>query len=116
MAHPLVRRRLRASAEESVGDLAQMQQIAESAGGVVGADFPGWVCAPIGPGSRNERPAAVRQDHENEEHVASSNAVDRDQRPAFEGMAMPGDRHLVRDIMAMGSLSPVPSMRSTRNG
>jgi hypothetical protein len=27
-------------------------------------------------------------------------------------MALPGDRHLGRDIMAMGSLSPVPSDRS----
>jgi hypothetical protein len=119
MAAPLVRRRLRASAKESVDDLAQMQQITESAeivgilSGIVRQRLPGPLRVPIGPVSRNQRPAAVRQDHQNEEHAASANAADHGQRPAFEGMALPGDRHVIRDITAMGSLSPLPSTGST---
>jgi hypothetical protein len=122
MAAPLVRRRLKASAKESVDDLAQMEQITEFAkivgilSGIVRRRLPGPLCVPVGPVGRNQRPAAVGQDHENEEYAASANAADHGQRPAFEGMALPGDRHVIRDITAMGSLSPLPSTRLTRNG
>jgi hypothetical protein len=85
MTHPLVRRRLRASAKESVDDLAQMEQITESAeigrilSGMVRQRLPGPLCTPIGPARWNQRPAAVRQDHENEEHAPSSDTGDHGQ-------------------------------------
>jgi hypothetical protein len=66
MAAPLVRRRLRASAKESVDDLAQVEQIAESAeivgtlSGIVRRRSRGLLGVPIGPTGRNERAAAVR--------------------------------------------------------
>jgi hypothetical protein len=113
----LARRRLGVSAAESVDDLSQVKQIAEPAQIVVGV--AGVVCrrslglgrTPIGPVGRNERPAAVRQDHQNEDDAAPPNAADYGQRSAFEGMALTRDRHRFRDITTMGSLWPLPSTR-----
>ena len=103
------------SAAQSVDDLAQVKQIAESAQIVVAiADIVrrrsvGLLGAPIGPLGRNERPAAIRQDHENEKDAAPPDAADRGQRLAFEGVALAGDRHRIRNITTMGSLWPLPS-------
>ena len=112
----LAPRQLDASAAESVDDLAQVKQIAESAeivaaiADIVRRRSLGLLGAPIGPLGRNERPAAVRQDHENEEDAAPPDAADRGQRLAFEGVALAGDRYRIRNITAMGSLWPLPSM------
>ncbi len=78
------RRRLDVSAAESVDDLEQVKQIPESAQIVVAiADIfrrrsVGLLGAPIGPLSWNARPAAVRQDHENEKDAAPPDAADRE--------------------------------------
>ena len=64
----------------------------------------GLLGAPIGPLGRNERPAAIRQDRQNEKDAAPPDAGDRGQRLAFEGVALAGDRHRIRDITTMGSL------------
>src|SRR5271154_4248585 len=72
----LSQRRLDGSAAQSVNDLAQVKQIPESAQIVVGITdifrrrSVGLLGTPIGPLSWNERPAAVRQDHENEKDAA----------------------------------------------
>jgi hypothetical protein len=83
MAALLARRRLNVSAVESVDDLAQMEQIAESAEIVVTGVFrrrlPGLFWAPIGPAGWNERPAAIRQDHQNEKDAAPPDAADHGQ-------------------------------------
>jgi len=71
----------------------------------------GLLGAPIGPLSWNERPAAVRQDHENEKDAAPPDAADRGQRLAFESVTLAGDRYRIRNITAMGSLWPLPSTR-----
>jgi hypothetical protein len=111
----LWRRRLDVSAAQSVDDLAQVKQIPESAQIVVAiADIvrrcsPRRLRAPIGPLSWNERPAAVWQNHENEEDAAPPDAADRGQRLAFEGVALAGDRYRIRNITTMGSLWPLPS-------
>jgi len=68
----LSRRRLDVSAAQSVDDHVQVKQIPESAQIVVAiAEIirrraVGLLGAPIGPLGRNERPAAVWQNHENE--------------------------------------------------
>jgi hypothetical protein len=122
MAALLARHRLDVSAGESVDDLAQMEQIAESTervganAGILGWRSPGLLCVPISPAGRNERPAAVRQDHENEDHAASSDAVDHGERPALEGMARAGDDHRIRNLTVMGSLWPLPSILSANPG
>ena len=118
----LSRRRLDVSAAQSVDDLAKVKQIPEAAQIVVAiADIVrrravGLFGAPIGPLGRNERPAAIGQDYENEEDAAPPDAADRGQRLAFEGVALAGDRHRIRDITTMGSLWPLPSTRSATHG
>ena len=103
------------SAVESVDDLAQVEQIAESAEivgtitGIVRRSSPGLLCAPIGPVGRNERPTAVRQDHENKEDATPPDAADHGQRLAFEGVALAGDGQRIWNITVMGSLWPLPS-------
>ncbi len=103
------------SAAQSVDDLAQVKQIPESAQIVVAiADIVrrrsvGLLRAPIGPLGWNERPAAVWQNHENQEDAAPPDAADRGERLTFEGVTLAGDRHRIRNITAMGSLWPLPS-------
>ncbi len=114
----LWRRRLDGSAAQSVDDFAQVKQIPESAqivvaiAAIVRRRPVGLLRAPIGPLGRNERPAAVRQNHENQEDATPPDAVDRHQRLAFEGVALAGDRHRTRNITTMGSLWPLPSTPS----
>ncbi len=115
-------RRLDVSAAQSVDDVAQVKQIPEAAQIVVAiADIVrrrtvGLLGAPIGPLGRNERPAAIRQDRQNEKDAAPSDAADSGQRLAFERVALAGDRHRIRNIMTMGSLWPLPSTRSATHG
>jgi hypothetical protein len=114
--------RLDVSVVESVDDLAQVEQIAESAEivatitGIVRRRSLGLLYAPVGPVGWNERSAAVRQDHKNVEDAAPPHATDHGERLAFEGVALADDGHRVRNITVMGSLWPLPSTRSTSNG
>jgi hypothetical protein len=99
MAALLARRRLNVSVAESVDDLAQVEQIAESAEivgtitGVLRRRLRGVLWAPIGPAGWNERAAAIRQDHQNEEDAAPPDATDHGERLAFEGVTLAGDDH-----------------------
>ena len=87
------------SAAQSVDDLAQVKQIPESAqivvaiAAIVRRRSVGLLRAPIGPLGRNERPAAVWQNHENQEDALPPDAADGGQRLAFEGVALAGDRY-----------------------
>jgi hypothetical protein len=117
MAALHVWRRLGRSAQESVDDLAQGEQIAELAerGCVVDivsarGCFIGVSIDPIGPCGRNERSAAVWQNDEHEQHAASLDAADHRQRLALERVALTDDRDLFRNIAVMGSLSCLPSI------
>jgi hypothetical protein len=118
----LARHRLDVSVVESVDDLAQVEQIAESAEivatitGIVRRRSLGLLYAPVGPAGRNERSAAVWQDYKNEEDAASSDTTDHGERLAFKGVALADDGHRVRNITVMGSLWPLPSRKSARNG
>jgi hypothetical protein len=108
MAALLARHRLDVSAVESVNDLAQVEQIAEPTEilgtSIVRRRSPGLLGVPIGPVGRNQRAAAIRQDHENEQNTAPPNAADHGQRLAFEGVALAGDGHRIWNITVMGSL------------
>src|SRR5208337_3796099 len=107
---------------QSVDDLAQVKQIAEPAqivvaiAAIVRRCSPRRLRAPIGPLGWNERPAAVWQNHENQEDAAPPDAADRSQRLAFESVALAGDRHRIRNITTMGSLWPLPLIPSTTDG
>jgi hypothetical protein len=117
MAALLARHRRDVSAVESVDDLAQVEQITESAEivdtitGLVRRRSPGLLCTPIGPAGRNERSAAVRQDDENEEDAAPPDAADHRQRMAFECVTLAGDRDRIWNVTVMGSLWPLSSTR-----
>jgi hypothetical protein len=94
-----------------VKQIAESAEIVATTTVIVCRRLPGPFCTPIGPASRNERPAAIRQDHENEEDAAPPDAADHDERPAFEGVALADDGHQVRNITVMGSLWPLPLTR-----
>jgi hypothetical protein len=119
MAALLLSGRLGKPVEESVGDDARLEQIAQGAKRVRGtANICRWRSRhlpsriPIGPGGRNQRAGAVGQRYEQQQNAASSNATDDGQGMAFESMALPRDKYCVRDIAVMGSLWPLPSTGS----
>ena len=118
MAALHVWRRLDVPAQESVDDLAKLEQITELAErgcvvDIVIAQRCGAVgIAPVGPRGRNERSAAVRQDDEREQHSASLDAADHRQRLALKRVALADNGYLIRDIAEMGSLSCLPSTAS----
>jgi len=122
MAALLARRRLGASGAKSVEELAQPKQITEPAeivDSVIGVDrrrSSRRLHLPIGPARRDQRPAAVRQNGEEIEDPAPPDGADHGQRPTFESVALPRDRHRSRKIMAMGSLWPLRSIPSTTDG
>ena len=103
---------------ESVEMKAQLQQIGEPTkdGDSIGL-VDGWRCragrrvAPVGPGGRNERPAAVGQDRQHKQHATSAQAADHIKRLPLEHVASAGDRNPSRSIPAMGSLWWLPSTR-----
>jgi hypothetical protein len=119
MAALLAGRRLGASAPESVDELAQPEQITEPAeimGRVIGVDRQRScrrLRLPIGPTRRDQRPAAVRQNGEEIGDAAPPDGADHGQRPTFESVTLPRDRHRSGKIMAMGSLWPLRSTGST---
>jgi hypothetical protein len=120
MAALHVWRRLGRSAQESVDDLAQGEQIAELAhrGTVVDIVIARRCVdtAPVGPRGRNERSAAVRQDDQHEQRAASLDGVDHAESLALEGVAPPDNGHLGRNISVMGSVAPLPSTMSGTTG
>jgi len=118
MAALLARHRLDVSVVESVNDLAQVEQIAEpteivGTTSIVRRRSPGLLGVPIGPVGRNQRAAAIWQDHENEEDTTPPDATDHGQRLAFEGVPLARDGHRIWNITVMGSLWPLPSTGST---
>jgi hypothetical protein len=105
---------------ESVDEPAQPKQIGETADTAdkviaVGRRKPlHCLPIPIRPRRRNQRAAAVGQDGEEIVDAAPPEIADHGQRPTFESMALPGNRHGRRNVMAMGSLRPLPSTASKR--
>jgi hypothetical protein len=117
----LVLGRLTLPALESVDDLAQNQQITETAerdvvNGVIVRGALGVRLAPVGPRGRNKRAAAVWQDKENEQLTAAPDATDYCEDLTLERVPLADNRDLGRNIAEMSSLTWVPSMRSTRTG
>jgi hypothetical protein len=117
MAALLARRRFGASAAESVDECAQPEQITEPAEiveSVIGSNRR-RSCKrlhfPIGPARRDQRPAAVRRNREEIGDAAPLDGADHGQRPAFESVSLPRDRHRSWKIMAMGSLGQLLSIR-----
>ena len=112
--------RLIESATQSVEDPAQVEQIGKlgeitGCGGVIREKRIAYVIAfvaPVTPSCRNERAAAIGQAHKQKQIAAPSYALDHRQGLAFEGVAVPRDRHRRRDIMVMSNLWWLLSHRS----
>jgi len=104
-------------AQESVDDLAKLEQITELAERgcavhiVIARRCVG--IAPVGPCGRNQRSAAVRQNDEHEQDAASLNTADHRQPLALKRVALADNGYLIRDIPEIGSLSCLPSIAST---
>jgi hypothetical protein len=106
--------RLTESAKESVEDLAQVKQIAEPAeivrcGAAIWGRRTGASFVPIGPFCWNERATAVGQAQQEQQNAAPSNAAERRQALAFEGVALAGNGHRRWNLAVMGSLRLLPS-------
>src|ERR1700730_16861041 len=104
---------------ESVDDLAQLKQITKPTESRCVDDVVrarrclGVVMIyPIGPRRRNEGSTAVWQDDEDQQQASSLNAADHCQRLPLERMALSNDHHIIRMIVEMGSVSPLPSTKS----
>jgi hypothetical protein len=100
--------------------MAQPKQIAKTAqdaqaGAVIkaraGGDVP-VALVPVGPLGRDQRATAVGQAGERKEDAVAVNTANNRQRTTLKRVALADDRHRIRDIAAMGSLSPFPSTRS----
>jgi hypothetical protein len=119
MAALLARHRLDVSAGEGVDDLAQVEQIAESAEAVhcravtIGRADAVVTFVPAGPLCGNERAAAVRQAYEQQQNAATPNAADHGQGLGYESVPLADDGHRIRNITVMGSLALLSSNRWT---
>jgi hypothetical protein len=96
--------------------MAQLKQIVETAkiaragiGIPAGVHVTTMSLAPVRPLGRNERAATVRQAGHYKKNTAPAEAADDVERPTLERVVLSRDRHRIRKIPAMGSLSPLPS-------
>jgi hypothetical protein len=103
--------------------MAQLKQIAKAAQSTrADVGFPARVHAatitfvPVSPLGRDQRATAIGEAGQHEQNTAAADPADYGERTALKGMALAGDRHPIGKISAMGSLSPLPSMRSAKNG
>jgi hypothetical protein len=112
----LLRHRPDGSAAESVEEKAQPKQIAKAAqdaqiGAVIRACVGGVSLAlvPVGPLGRDQRATAIGQAGQCKENSIAANTADYWEHTTLKGVALADDRHRIRDVAAMGSLSPFPS-------
>ena len=71
-----------------------------------------WLPIPICRCRRNQRATAVGQNCKEIVDAVPPEIADYGQRLTFEGMALAPNRHGRRNVMAMGSLPPLPSTQS----
>jgi hypothetical protein len=103
--------------------MAQLKQIAKAAQRTR-AEVRFSTCAhpatitfvPVSPLGRDQRATAVGEAGQHEQNTAAADPADDGERAALKRMALAGDDYRIRKIPAMGSLSPLLSIRSTTNG
>jgi len=96
--------------------MAQSKQIAKTAkdaqvGAVIRAcvSVVSLALVPVGPLGRDQRTTAIGQAGQRKENSIAANTADYWEHTTLKGVALADDRHRIRDIVAMGSLSPFPS-------
>jgi len=100
------------AAEESIDDRSYVKQILRRTEGgrrrcrerLCGRDE-------IGPFGRNQRLTAIRQDQNKQEPTFPMQSPKYIERLAFEGMTRTDDDDLLGEVLMMGSVSWVPSIR-----
>jgi hypothetical protein len=99
--------------------MAQSKQIAKTAedaqvGAVIRAcvSVVSLALVPVGPLGRDQRTTAIGQAGQRKENSIAANTADYWEHTTLKGVALADDRHRIRDIVAMGSLSPFPLTRS----
>src|SRR5215475_5941412 len=103
--------------------MAQLKQMAEAAkrtradvGFPARAHAATMTLVPVSPLGRDQRATAVGEAGQHKQNTAAADPADDGQRTTLKGVAFAGDRHRIRKISAMGSLSPLLSMQSTTSG
>ena len=71
---------------------------------------------PVSPLGRDQRATAVREADQREENAAAADTADDGEHAPLKRMALASDHYRIGEIPAMGSLSPLPSMKSAKNG
>ena len=103
--------------------MAQLKQIAKAAqstradvGFRARAHAATMTFVPVSPLGRDQRPTAVGEAGQHKQNTAAADTTDDGERAALKRMALARDNYRIEKIPAMGSLSPLPSMKSARNG
>ena len=103
--------------------MAQLKQIAKAAQSTrADVGFPARAHAatmtfvPVSPLGRDQRATAVGEAGQHEQNTAAADTADDGERAALKRMALAGDNYRIGKIPAMGSLSPLLSIRSTTDG
>ena len=111
------------SAAESFDEMAQLKQIAKAAQSTrADVSFPTrahaatMIFVPVSPLGRDQRATAVGEAGQHEQNTAAADTADDGERAALKRMALARDNYRTGKIPAMGSLSPLLSMRSTTSG
>ena len=108
-------RRLVPSAEKSVENCAQPAKISEMSERRCVVDIAASTLhygsvrfVPVGPSGWNQRSAAIRQDDEHEQAAASFDCADDAERLPLERVSSTRHGNFARDILGVGSVSPLP--------
>lgn len=108
---------------ESVEEMTQPKQIAKAAkharaGAVISAHGSAATLAlvPVGPLGWNEGATSVGQAGQHEENALAPDTANDRERAALKRVTLAGNRYRSREISAMGSLSPLPSIPLTPDG
>jgi len=119
----LLLRRSEGPAAESVEEMTQPKQIAKAAkharaGAVISAHGSAATLAlvPVGPLGWNEGATSVGQAGQHEENALAPDTANDRERAALKRVTLAGNRYRSREISAMGSLSPLPSIPLTPDG
>src|SRR6267143_280622 len=110
LACPRSYRQVGGSAQESIGNTAQTEDVTQRADKrrVLRCDRR---ILKVGPVGGDQRLAAVRQNENELQAVGHARLPEDLQRLSFEGMVGTSDRHPFREVLMMGSLSWFPSTR-----
>ena len=103
--------------------MAQQKQIAKAAQSMrADVGFPARAHAaamtfvPVSPLGWDQRATAVGEASQNEQNTAAADTADDGERAAFKRMALARDNYRIGKISVMGSLLPLLSMKSAKNG